>query len=202
MVEHLGIRRSRYASEYFDTDDLLCYKMALQKSRRRIKVRRRTYVDSDQTFLEVKRKSRLGTDKYRVPCTLADARPDNPAVYDFLQEHLPKGLHPQDLHSALNVTYRRTTLVGCDIERTVRLAGSSAAFEGVTEEVPFRVTCDQELAWGYRDGGQLQARRMFIVETKTSGQLSSVDQWLWAHSYRPMAVSKYAVGIAGSCADR
>lgn len=58
-----------------------------------------------------------------------DPRPTEERIPPQVVEHLPKGLHPQDLHSALNVTYRRTTLVGFDIERTVRLTGDPARID-------------------------------------------------------------------------
>lgn len=51
VLEIDGNRSSLYDSLYLDTPDMSCYRMAVQKNRRRFKVRRRTYVDSGQSFL-------------------------------------------------------------------------------------------------------------------------------------------------------
>ncbi|WP_099332294.1 VTC domain-containing protein [Actinomyces minihominis] len=51
VVEHLWLRSHNYASTYFDTSSLQCYRMGLQRSPHRFKVRSRTYVDSAVTFL-------------------------------------------------------------------------------------------------------------------------------------------------------
>lgn len=57
VLEIDGNRSSLYDSIYLDTPEMTCYRMAVQKNRRRFKVRRRTYMDSGQSFLEVKTKS-------------------------------------------------------------------------------------------------------------------------------------------------
>ena len=55
QVLQIGRRRSfAYASTYFDTPDLDSYYLAARGRRRRFKVRTRSYLDSDLTFLEVK----------------------------------------------------------------------------------------------------------------------------------------------------
>lgn len=179
VVEHAGVRGSNYASCYFDTPELLCYKMALQKARRRFKVRSRTYVDSDLTFMEVKLKSRLGTDKYRMLCSDDQVLPQVAPTSDFVRGHIPVETPLEAFAPSLSINYVRTTLVGV----------------GNTDEAAFRVTFDQRLTWA-ANGKQIRANPSFIVETKTEGHPSVVDRKLWESGIRPMPVSKYAVGMA------
>ena len=54
VLEIDGRRQSAYETVYFDTPDLLSYRMSAQSRRVRIKVRTRTYVESRTSFLEVK----------------------------------------------------------------------------------------------------------------------------------------------------
>ena len=49
-----GRRSFSYASTYFDTPALDSYHRAARKRRRRFKIRTRSYLDSELTFLEVK----------------------------------------------------------------------------------------------------------------------------------------------------
>ncbi len=74
VLEINGKRQQRYATTYFDTPDLLSYRMTAQKRRRRFKVRQRTYVDSSLGFCEVKTRGPRGvTVKHRVPIAPAYA---------------------------------------------------------------------------------------------------------------------------------
>ncbi|MDN5900309.1 MAG: VTC domain-containing protein, partial [Brachybacterium sp.] len=65
----LDIDRQRtfaYRSLYYDTPDLLSYRAAATRRRRRFKVRRREYVDAGTSFLEVKTRTGRGdTEKVR-----------------------------------------------------------------------------------------------------------------------------------------
>ena len=63
-----GEREFDYASLYFDTPDLLCFHAAGQGRRRRFKVRTRDYLDSGESWLEVKVRGPRGTTvKERMP---------------------------------------------------------------------------------------------------------------------------------------
>ena len=55
-----GRRRQAYLSLYYDTEDLAAYRAAATGRRRRWKVRRRVYVDSGASFLEVKTRTGRG----------------------------------------------------------------------------------------------------------------------------------------------
>jgi hypothetical protein len=68
VLEGSGTRDFGYASLYLDTPELTGYHLSARGRRRRFKVRRRTYLDTGQSFLEVKtRGGRGSTVKERTP---------------------------------------------------------------------------------------------------------------------------------------
>ncbi|MET0955642.1 MAG: VTC domain-containing protein, partial [Cryobacterium sp.] len=68
-----GVRSSAYESVYFDTPELTSFLMAAHPRRRRFKIRTRTYVDSAQSYLEVKTRGGRGvTVKDRLPYAVDD----------------------------------------------------------------------------------------------------------------------------------
>ena len=176
VLEIDGNRSSLYDSLYLDTPDMSCYRMAVQKNRRRFKVRRRTYVDSGQSFLEVKTKSASAqTVKNRVEW---DTLEMEQRASEFIGECLAPRVDARtlQLEPALRTCYRRTT---------IHLATSN-----------MRLTIDQDLRWITADGSATAHSDAVIVETKSPGHASNADRYLWAAGYRPLPSSKYAAGIA------
>ncbi|WP_210235346.1 VTC domain-containing protein, partial [Mesorhizobium sp. M00.F.Ca.ET.217.01.1.1] len=53
VLEIDGTRALAYESVYFDTPDLLSYRLAAHARRRRFKLRTRAYLDTDQAYLEM-----------------------------------------------------------------------------------------------------------------------------------------------------
>jgi hypothetical protein len=90
-----GLRMQRYKTRYFDTPDFKFYRQHHNGQRDRFKLRVRSYLDTDQDFLEVKRKdnhdqtkkSRLPSEEQtttispEVKCFLADTLPADEAVF-------------------------------------------------------------------------------------------------------------------------
>jgi hypothetical protein len=182
-VLEIGGRRSfGYSSLYFDTPELTSYHLAARGRRRRFKVRRRTYTDTGQSFLEVKtRGGRGSTVKERTPDDDGTTLGLDPAGCRFVDEVLDRaGVAPVagKLQPVLGTSYQRTTL---------HLAGP------VTDS---RVTVDTELAWSVPGGRPLRLAGVAIVETKSSSTPSAADRWLWRHGHRPTRVSKYGTGLA------
>ena len=60
VLEIKGVRLSAYQSLYFDTDDFQFYHQHHNGKTNRNKVRYREYIDSNLSFLEVKRKNNKG----------------------------------------------------------------------------------------------------------------------------------------------
>lgn len=181
VLEIDGTRGSSYESVYFDTPDLLSYRMAAHARRRRFKLRTRSYVDSEQSFLEMKtRGARSTTVKDRLEYDFAtsdvltrDGREYADAALDALGLTDPRRL---ELVPTLVTRYVRTTLF---------LGGSRS-----------RATIDTELRWEAADGQGLDRPGLVIIETKSGSRTSEVDRVLWAHGHRPSTISKFGTGLA------
>ena len=180
VLEIGGRRDFGYASLYFDTPELASYLLSARGRRRRFKVRRRTYLDTGASYLEVKtRGSRGSTVKERTPDDAGRAPGLDPAARAFVDEVLGAvGVPPvaDRLQPVLGTRYQRTTL---------HLAGSES-----------RVTVDTGLTWSVPRGPDLDLPGLAIVETKSSSTPSAADRWLWRHGSRPSRVSKYGTGLA------
>jgi hypothetical protein len=176
-----GLRNFDYHSVYFDTPDLLTYWLAARGRRLRFKLRTRTYVDSNQAYLEIKTKGPRGnTVKNRIEYDPANARHLTAEGHEFVAAMLAEaripGVDTHTLTPALTSRYRRSTL-----------------FIPSTES---RTTIDTSLQWALEDGRTLHRPSMAMIETKSGSRASEVDRLLWSHGYRPLRVSKYATGMA------
>nr|WP_240188833.1 polyphosphate polymerase domain-containing protein [Nakamurella flavida] len=173
-----GQRAFRYASVYFDTADLTCYRLAAHRRPRRFKLRTRTYLDSAETWFEVKTRDVRGrTHKVRRPHT--DPRTDrmDAAARAFtVQAAAWPGVAELDFAAVLSNGYLRSTLY---------LPGDDS-----------RVTVDTGLHWHLPDGAGLARPDLVVVETKSPGRLCAADRVLWRHGMRPSSISKYATGLA------
>jgi hypothetical protein len=188
VLEIGGARDFGYASLYFDTPELTSYHLAAHGRRRRFKVRRRSYLDTGQAFLEVKtRGGRGSTVKERTPDDDGRGPALDAAGRRFVDEVLARaGVAPvaRALQPVLATSYQRTTL---------HLAHTDAHADAATDS---RVTVDTDLAWSVPGGPQLVLPGLAIVETKSSSTPSAADRWLWRHGVRPTRVSKYGTGLA------
>jgi len=181
VLEIDGARDFAYESVYFDTPDLMSFRMAAQPRRRRFKLRTRTYLDVDTAYLEIKTRGARGTTvKERSEYSAADrmhltitARDDAAAAFSAI------GVEPSradDLDATLLTRYRRATLLSAD---------ASA-----------RATIDTDLEWRQPDGTGFTLPHLAIIETKSTARASNVDRLLWRSGMRPATVSKYATGLA------
>lgn len=188
-VLQIGSRREfGYRSTYLDTPDLELYRCAATGRRRRTKVRVRTYLDTGDSYLEVKTRGARGAAVkerlLRPPGTAAGQVRLTAEELDFVAGRLAVGtggavaLTP--LHPALVTTYRRTTLLVPD--------------EGA------RVTLDTGLSWtlpeGVHAGAAAALDDLVVVETKSGSRPGRADRALWAAGVRPVRLSKYATGMA------
>ena len=191
-----GVRSSAYESVYFDTPELTSFLMAAHPRRRRFKIRTRTYVDSAQSYLEVKTRGGRGvTVKDRLPYALDDRATLTTEGRQYtdtvLDEADIEGAQGQDLVPTLMTRYLRTTLF--------------------VPESSSRATIDTGLSWAMLAGRRsarpaaqerrLDRPRLAIVETKSGARASAVDRILWAHGHRPATISKYGTGMAALRSD-
>jgi len=179
VLEIDGVRGSLYESVYFDTDDLLSYRMAALGRRRRFKLRTRSYLDTGDAYLELKTKgARSATVKDRLAYAIDSRDELTPEGIAYAAPPLDElGLHDPDLLQPTLVTrYRRETLY---------LPGSGS-----------RATVDTELTWEDAAGTVLALPELVIIETKSAGAASEVDRLLWRSGHRPATVSKFGTGLA------
>ncbi|WP_307815648.1 polyphosphate polymerase domain-containing protein [Streptomyces sp. 7-21] len=179
VLEIDGARDFAYRSLYFDTPDLLAYRMAAYRRPRRFKLRTRVYESSGECWLEVKVRGRRGdTVKHRLPYSLSDhttLAPGRSFVDATLTDSRVVASRGLTFAWTMTTHYRRTTLH--------------------LPETDSRVTIDLGLTW-YDGERALCLPDTAVVETKTSGGICLVDRLLWRSRYRPCRMSKYTTGLA------
>jgi hypothetical protein len=107
ILEIDGIRVHEYQSYYYDTYDLQNYFQHHNKKLGRLKVRKRSYIDSGITFLEAKYKTQKGqTSKKRLKIKALDEE-INQNESAFLQKHMDD----ENLTLTLKNYFKRFTLV-------------------------------------------------------------------------------------------
>jgi hypothetical protein len=174
VVEVHGVRVPRYLTTYFDTDDFLHFQHHHTKRLNRYKVRIRTYLESNETFFEIKYKNNhFRTIKNRIPvdhtgdCICEKSK-------DFLALNTP--IDGSTLSPKLRIRYSRITLVNKDCPERVTL-DIGLHFEGNGREKSYEDLVVAEVKQGCR------AMSPFSVTMRD-------------HRIRPLSVSKYCLGIA------
>lgn len=195
VLEIEGRRRFAYRSTYYDSAELDAYRAAATGRRRRWKVRRRDYIDTGTSFLEVKTRTGRGeSSKARIAVNAnghgaadrdgaAEGSLAGPAL-DFVRGQLSSArcaVPAGPLLPALTTTYDRTTLLVADEDS--------------------RLTVDQALEWTDPLGRGRRLRELTVVETKAGTRPGSIDRALWQAGHRPQRLSKYATGLALLDAD-
>jgi hypothetical protein len=185
VLEIDGDRASRYGTMYFDTPDLLSYRLAAHGRRRRFKLRARHYLDTGTAFLEMKTRGSRGTtvkERIEQPADTADRLTSAGRAY-AAEAVASLGMDAgvaDALGPTLRTAYRRTTLL---------------LPEGA------RATVDGELEWTDAWGGRMRRPDLVVVETKSSARASSLDRLLWRNGIRPVGISKFATGLAAMRPD-
>lgn len=176
-----GLREFGYESMYFDTPEHHSYRAAAHRRRRRFKVRTRSYLDTQQTFLEVKvRDARRRTMKLRTPYAFAermhlDAQARAFVRQSFEEHGIPTGT-VATLAPTLHTEFRRSTLF-------IPSAGC-------------RLTVDTDISVSHPSGEALVVPDLIVLETKSDAHDRRVDRMLWRLGVRPETISKFAIGSA------
>jgi len=173
VLEHDGKRTQAYRNDYFDSVDLRNYHEHHDQNGSRLKVRFRTYVNSDITFFEIKRITRGRTVKYR--------RPSSPPLGNLSQAdaaffYKQTGERPSALRPSLTVSYDRILLVSRDFGE--------------------RVTIDSNVAFR-TDTSSRSLSGIAICEFKQP-RLDRRSPAMVSMNRRPQMFSKYCMGLA-SC---
>lgn len=170
-----GRRISPYATTYWDDPSDLMFRTHQAGHAPRRKVRVRTYLGSDQSFLEVKKKDNHGkTSKSRVPVPSLQAVLEEQAGQDFLQQKT--GFSLEHLVPTVGNRFNRITLVN----------------RAKTE----RLTIDFDIQF-YNYKTQLSAAmsNIVVIELKRDGRVASpILPMLRALRIKPSGFSKYCIG--------
>ena len=169
-----GSKIANYMTTYWDTEN---HKFYLEHHNGRVprqKVRVRTYMDSDVTFLEIKTKNNHGRTKKKrveVPSQQITGEGGNE---EFLQERVHLGL--SDIHPTVRNQFHRITLV--NYEKTERL------------------TIDYDVSFHNMETGRsADVGQLVIIELKRDGNVfSPVLDMLRQLRIKPSGFSKYCIG--------
>lgn len=174
VLEVTGIRASKYETLYYDTKEFFFYLRHHAGKKNRFKVRKRSYVDSNLNFLEVKFKS--SKDRTIKDRTKVDGitEPLEERAVNFIRDNTPLRL---DLEPKLWNHFRRITLVN--------------------KHSPERLTIDLDLGFKYQDSS-IDLPYLVIAEVKQENQnrYSPFMIVLKKKYIRPQSISKYCLGVA------
>ena len=175
VLEINGVRINAYRSLYFDTEDFQFYHQHHNGKTNRNKVRFREYIDSELSFLEVKRKNNKGkTIKKRIKVNQIDDILEGPNK-DFVEKAISKKL---DLISKHWNYFNRITLV----HKTRK--------ERLTIDINFR----------FQDTGEVKGNLgdMVIAEVKQAKRnlSSNFIRIIKNERVHPFRISKYCMATA------
>lgn len=178
IQEKEGERLAEYHTTYFDTPDYEMYRMHHCGKQVREKIRVRTYLDSNDTFLEVKNKNNHGrTKKKRIMVEGVDTlRAEGENVIPFLAKHAWYTL--DDVSPVIENWFNRITLVNF----------------GKSE----RLTIDFNLRFHHlKSDERNKLERVAIIELKRDGNVPSPAlEIIRALRIRRSGFSKYCIGSA------
>ena len=178
IQEKEGERLAEYHTTYFDTPDYEMYRMHHCGKKVREKIRVRTYLDSNDTFLEVKNKNNHGrTKKKRIMIEGVDTlRAEGENVVPFLAKHAWYTL--DDVSPVIENWFNRITLVNF----------------GKSE----RLTIDFNLRFHHlKSDDRNKLERVAIIELKRDGNVPSPAlEIIRTLRIRRSGFSKYCIGSA------
>ena len=202
VMEIKGQRDFAYDSVYFDTPQMQSYHSAAYSRDDTFKIRTRSYLDSELTFLEVKTDGEQDmTVKKRIPYTFENRDQLTAEGHEYITAALGDILAGpvHKLEAVLTTGYRRTTVFLPQSEKN---------------PVASRMTVDTNLTWtplsenilmagvNYRNfhgnlvGTTYGLPNAVIIETKSGVEPSVADQHLWDAGITPAKISKFATGMA------
>ena len=177
VQETLGNRIIPYCTTYFDTAGHEMYLMHHNKRARRMKVRVRTYVASELTFLEVKNKNNHArTKKKRIEVPGQDNFRGTEGAHELVQRKT--GLNLDKLNAVVRNQFDRVTLVN----------------KGKTE----RLTIDFNIGFhNFETNHDHGTDQLVIIELKRDGNVySPVCNLLRDIHVHPTGFSKCCIGMA------
>lgn len=169
-------RYFNYNTMYYDTEDIDMYVTHVRGKLNRFKVRHREYVDSGDSFLEVKFKNNKNrTIKWRTK-NLFNKEGDKKLNSSFLKKHIP--YNPEDLVPSLQNEFKRITLVD--------------------KQFTQRVTLDFKLGYNGNGNMEKELHQIAIAELKIDKENKNIyfQEVLKKYKIYPSGFSKYCIGKA------
>ena len=173
-----GKRIASYHTTYFDTADYHMYGIHHAGRKVREKIRVRTYLDSDDTFFEIKNKNNHGrTKKKRISVgSLKSIEQEHESIIPFMAKHAWYTI--DEISPVIENWFNRITLVNY----------------GKTE----RLTIDFNLRFHHlKSDGHSQLQRVAVIELKRDGNVPSPALDLLRDTrIKRSGFSKYCIGSA------
>ena len=165
----------QYTTDYYDSNEFSMFHNHHNGKLNRYKIRFRDYVNTKNSFLEIKYKTNKGeTIKSRKEIAYME-RELNQENNKFITENSPYNL--SNLHKKLSNTFHRITLANVAKKE--------------------RVTIDNAINFSDKKGNKT-LQNLVVIEIKKSknNMDSGVNQLLKINGIRPTSFSKYAIGSA------
>jgi VTC domain len=178
VLEINGQRVFQYASVYFDSPDLRCFRDHVAEQNPRFKARTRHYRDTGCCQFEVKLRREGELDKRQVDHPPQQVEQLTPDAQKLLEETLATAelVPPPLLRPTLRTSFHRVTLAA-DADKA-------------------RLTCDLGVTIERIGGDRARIRDdLVLVESKTEDGRSRADRVLADFDQWPISLSKYRIGI-------
>ena len=185
-----GKRIATYDTMYYDTEDLEMYIRHHDRQLVRQKIRVRQYVDSDLTFLEIKRKNNKGrTSKKRIVVPGFDITADTPSVL----KHKRKEDEAVTVSSFIDAK-SRYEWSAISPHLWTKFHRITLVNKAKTE----RLTIDLDLVWENVVSGETKTfPELVIIELKRDGNVpSKMTHIMLENRIHPLKISKYCIGTA------
>ena len=185
-----GKRIATYDTMYYDTEDLEMYIRHHDRQLVRQKIRVRQYVESNLTFLEIKRKNNKGrTSKKRIVVPGFDITADTPSVL----KHKRKEDEAVTVSSFIDAK-SRYEWSAISPHLWTKFHRITLVNKAKTE----RLTIDLDLVWENVVSGETKTfEELVIVELKRDGNVpSKMTHIMLDMRIHPLKISKYCIGTA------
>ena len=185
-----GKRVATYDTMYYDTESLDMYVRHHDRQLVRQKIRVRQYVDSNLTFLEIKRKNNKGrTSKKRIVVPGFDINAETPSVL----KHKRKEDEAVTVASFIDAKCRYEWS-----EISPHLWTKFHRITLVNKAKTERLTIDMDLVWENVVSGEKKTfSDLVIIELKRDGNVpSKMTHIMLDHRIHPLKISKYCIGTA------
>lgn len=185
-----GKRIATYDTMYYDTPTLDMYIRHHDRQLVRQKIRVRQYVDSDLTFLEIKRKNNKGrTNKKRIVVPGFDINADTTSTLKHKRKEDEQVTVAQFIDGKSRYTWD-----GISPHLWTKFHRITLVNKAKTE----RLTIDLDLVWDNVVSGEVKTYdKLVIIELKRDGNVPSpMTKIMLDLRIKPMKMSKYCIGTA------